>query len=69
MNVKPDQTQPADTREPRQTPASIVSWVALAIAILIAGYIVRDRLELSMLRPGGDAAGLQHIGQRPPRQR
>lgn len=66
MNVKPDQMQPADTEERRQTPASIVSWVALAVAILVAGYIVRDRLEPSMLRPGGDTAGLPQIGQPAP---
>lgn len=66
MNVKPDQTQQADIEDRRQTPASIVSWVALAIAILIAGYVVRDRFEPSMLRPGGDTAGLPEIGQPAP---
>lgn len=50
----------------RQTPASIVSWIALAIAILIAGIIVRDRLEPSMLRPGGDTTGLPGIGETAP---
>lgn len=66
MNVKPDQTQQADTQGQRQTPASVVSWVALAIAILVAGYVVRDQFELSMLRPGGDTAGLPEIGQPAP---
>ncbi len=46
--------------------ASKLSWIALAIAILVAGVIVRDRFEISMLRPGGDLTGLPEIGQPAP---
>lgn len=66
MNVKSDREQRDDSQEQHQTPASVVSWIALAIAILVAGYVVRDRFELSMLRPGGDTAGLPQIGQPAP---
>lgn len=49
-----------------QGTASKLSWIALALAILIAGVIVRDRFEISMLRPGGDLSGLPEIGQPAP---
>jgi cytochrome c biogenesis protein CcmG, thiol:disulfide interchange protein DsbE len=44
----------------------MLAWVALAAAILIAGFLVRDRIDPSMLRPGGDTSGLPQIGQRAP---
>lgn len=51
----------------RRHPATIVSWLALAIAILVAGYAVRTTLEPGDLRPGGsDTAGLPSIGERAP---
>lgn len=50
----------------RSSKAAILSWVALAIAILIAGYLVRERVDPSMLRPGGDTSGLPAIGQQAP---
>lgn len=46
--------------------ASKLSWIALALAILVAGVIVRDRFDISMLRPGGDLSGLPEIGQPAP---
>lgn len=46
--------------------ASVLSWIALALAILIAGYLVRERIDPSMLRPGGDMTGLPAIGERAP---
>lgn len=53
--------------EGRRHPAVIVSWVALAIAILVAGYLVRHSLEPEDLRPGGpDTAGLPAIGEPAP---
>ena len=59
-----DTEQPNSTSgEGRRHPATIVSWVALAIAILVAGYAVRTRFEPGDLRPGGsDTAGLPAIG-------
>jgi peroxiredoxin len=50
----------------RSSTVATVSWVALALAILVAGYLVRDRLDTSMLRPGGDMTGLPAIGERAP---
>ncbi|MFW6073955.1 MAG: peroxiredoxin family protein [Chloroflexota bacterium] len=51
----------------RRHPATIVSWIALAIAILIAGYAVHDTISPSDLRPGGDdTAGLPQIGDPAP---
>ena len=51
----------------RRHPAALVSWLALAIAILIAGYAVRTTLEPGDLRPGGnDTAGLPAIGEQAP---
>ncbi len=61
-----DQTPNTEDVDESRSAASIVSWIALAVAILVAGYVVRDRLELSMLRPGGDTTGLPEIGQRAP---
>jgi len=52
--------------EQRSSTVATVSWVALALAILVAGYLVRDRLDTSMLRPGGDMTGLPAIGERAP---
>lgn len=46
--------------------ASTLSWIALAIAILVAGFLVRDRLDISMLRPGGDTTGLPRVGEPAP---
>ena len=53
-------------QEQRGSAAATLSWVALAAAILIAGFLVRDRLDTSMLRPGGDMTGLPAIGERAP---
>lgn len=53
-------------QEQRGSAAATLSWVALAVAILIAGFLVRDRLDTSMLRPGGDMTGLPAIGERAP---
>jgi peroxiredoxin len=51
----------------RRHPATIVSWIALAVAILVAGYAVRTTLEPGDLRPGGsDTAGLPKVGERAP---
>lgn len=50
----------------RTSAAATISWIALALSILIAGYLVRERLDISMLRPGGDTSGLPQIGQRAP---
>ena len=57
-----------DTRneESGSRTASTLSWIALAVAILVAGFLVRDRLDPSMLRPGGDTAGLPAIGSPAP---
>ena len=53
--------------EGQRHPATIVSWVALAIAILVAGYAVRTGLEPGDLRPGGsDTGGLPAIGEPAP---
>lgn len=53
-------------QEPRH-PAKVVSWIALAIAILIAGYAVRDTISPGDLRPGGDdTGGLPQIGEPAP---
>lgn len=46
--------------------ASTLSWIALAAAILVAGYLVRDRVDISMLRPGGDTTGLPQVGEPAP---
>lgn len=56
------------TSEPqRRHPASIVSWLALAVAILVAGYAVRTAFEPEDLLPGGrDAGGLPEIGSQAP---
>lgn len=51
----------------RKHPATIVSWLALAIAILVAGYAVRTTLEPGDLRPGGsDTGGLPQPGETAP---
>ena len=51
----------------RKHPASIVSWLALAIAILVAGYAVRTTFEPGDLRPGGsDTGGLPQPGEPAP---
>jgi peroxiredoxin len=51
----------------RKHPASITSWIALGIAILVAGYAVRTTFEPGDLRPGGDdTAGLPRIGEPAP---
>ena len=53
--------------EGRRHPATIVSWIALAIAILVAGYAIRTSLEPGDLRPGGsDTGGLPSIGEPAP---
>lgn len=57
---------PVHDEEPRSSTASTLSWIALAAAILIAGFLVRDRLDPSMLRPGGETAGLPAIGSPAP---
>jgi peroxiredoxin len=55
------------SQDERKHPATIVSWLALAIAILVAGYVVRTTLEPGDLRPGGsDTAGLPEPGERAP---
>lgn len=50
----------------RSSAASKVSWIALALAILVAGFLVRERVDLSTLRPGGDTTGLPQVGERAP---
>ncbi|CAN5677940.1 TlpA disulfide reductase family protein [soil metagenome] len=51
----------------KKHPAAIVSWLALAVAILIAGYAVRTTFEPGDLRPGGsDTAGLPGRGEMAP---
>lgn len=50
----------------RSSAANTISWVALAVAILIAGFLIRDRVDPSMLRPGGDTTGLPQIGEQAP---
>lgn len=66
MNVTTDQTNEETPQEEDRNVTHALSWVALAIAILIAGYLVRDRLDTSMLRPGGDMSGLPGIGEPAP---
>ncbi len=63
-----DESHPNSTsQDKRKHPATIVSWLALAIAILVAGYVVRTTLEPGDLRPGGsDTAGLPQPGERAP---
>lgn len=63
-----DETHNNSTGErERRHPATVVSWLALAVAILIAGYVVRSTLEPGDLRPGGsDTAGLPGIGEQAP---
>lgn len=61
-----DETSAVEPEEPRRGVANTLSWVALALAILVAGVILRDRLDISMLRPGGDTSGLPAIGQPAP---
>lgn len=61
-----DETAAVEPEEPRRGVANTLSWVALALAILVAGVILRDRLDISMLRPGGDTSGLPAIGQPAP---
>src|SRR5690606_27556193 len=56
--------EPAEQRE--SSTSATISWIALALAILIAGYLVRDRIDPSMLRPGGDTTGLPQVGERAP---
>jgi peroxiredoxin len=51
----------------RRHPATVVSWIALAGALLVAGYLIRTSFEPDDLRPGGnDVAGLPAIGERAP---
>lgn len=63
-----DQNQSNSTGAAKKNhPATIVSWLALAIAILIAGYAVRTTFEPGDLRPGGsDTAGLPGRGESAP---
>ena len=63
-----DETHSNSTPDGQQRrPATIVSWLALALAILVAGYAVRTTLEPGDLRPGGaDTAGLPAVGQPAP---
>lgn len=60
----------SDHQEPETNssnrPAAVVSWIALALAILVAGYLIRDRLDISDIRPGGDTTGLPEIGEPAP---
>lgn len=55
-----------ESSDEERSVASTLSWVALAVAILIAGYLVRDRVDISMLRPGGDTSGLPQVGEPAP---
>lgn len=68
MNLGPESTSIDSTpNAERRHPATIVSWIALAIAILIAGFVVRDTISPGDLRPGGDdTAGLPQIGEPAP---
>ncbi len=53
--------------EQRKHPATIVSWIALAVAILVAGYVVRTAFDIEDLKPGGsDTGGLPQIGEPAP---
>lgn len=53
--------------EDRRHPATIVSWIALAIAILVAGYAIREGLAPSDFLPGSEeTAGLPAIGEPAP---
>ncbi len=62
-----DSTDNSTSESDRKHPASVVSWIAVALAILIAGYAVRTTFEPEDLRPGGgDTAGLPQIGERAP---
>lgn len=61
-----DAKRPHESAEERHSPASTISWIALALAILIAGFLVRERVDISMLRPGGDMSGLPAIGEPAP---
>lgn len=51
----------------RKHPATIVSWLALAVAILIVGYVVQTRVDPRDLLPfGKDASGLPAVGDQAP---
>ena len=52
--------------ERKSSLSATVSWIALALAILVAGFLVRDRIDPSMLRPGGETSGLPQVGERAP---
>ena len=61
-------SEPNSTARPEgRHPAKVVSWLALAVALLVAGYAVRTTFEPGDLRPGGnDTAGLPAIGEPAP---
>lgn len=51
----------------RRHPASIISWLALAVAILVAGYFIRTAFEPADLLPGSrGTTGLPQVGTRAP---
>lgn len=64
----PEETESNSTSTAqRRHPATVVSWLALAVAILVAGYAVRTSFEPGDLKPGGsDTAGLPQIGEQAP---
>jgi peroxiredoxin len=65
VNASPHDNSTSERR--RRHPASVISWLALALALLVAGYLVRTSFEPDDLRPGGsDTGGLPEIGERAP---
>jgi len=60
------QDQSSDRDDAPRKWVNLVSWTALAFAILIAALVVRERVGLDDLLPGRDAAGLPAPGATAP---